>query len=1170
MHFAKLRLSGFKSFVDPVVLDIAPGLTGIVGPNGCGKSNLLEGLRWVMAEGSSRRLRGEDMDDVIFSGTRARPGRNVAEAVLTLDNAERGAPGPYNAFDELQVSRRIERGNGSVFRVNGKEARARDVQLLFADLASGTRSSALVGQGQVAELIRSKPALRRHLLEEAAGIAGLQSRRREAELRLRAAEDNLERLADVVSTLEGQLAGLRRQARQARRYRRLGERMREAECRWLLRRWRDADEALAGAEAAMREIEARSAEATRLVARATTERAEAAEAVAPLRRAEEEAGARLNELHVLRAAREAEERRLAEQRRELEDRLGLLARDLERESTLAEDARRASADLAAEDGDLERQGHAQGSRMAEADAACGKAGERVAALDAAFARLAEQRAEAGARRRALEARILDLETGAAALERRRGEVADERARLDAALADREALAGALRDEEEARAALDTARRALALAVTELGAEREAEEAARRAFRDADAEAARLCAERDALAALVGTGRATPADETARAEGKPVLDELEVEAGFEAALGAALGDALEAPRGGDGPMGWALLPPYDRTPPLPPGAEPLADRVEAPPELDRRLAQTGLVEDADAPALAARLAPGQRLVSRGGGLWRWDGFVLRDAGTPAAARLAQRGRLERLAGEAGEATARSGEARAAMERRTAAAAEARARENRSRAERDGAAERAAAADEARRVAEGERRAGAARLRDLTATAERVTTESAAAHRALSAARDELARMPAPDRQDSLAELRRELDGERARLTALQGERDRIKREAEFRARRRRQILDERGSWRQRAERAAQRMGELAERRRRAGEERAELERQPALMAEQRRGLADRLEAAESARRLASDRRQSAENLARDKDRTLRRAESELASAREERARRQGGVDHGRLARDAVADRIRERLETTPSELDAALADAGALPDTAALEARLAQLARERDGMGPVNLRAEIEAGEVEEQLGLMLSERGDLEAAIARLRRGIGELNREGRARMLAAFDEIDGHFQALYRRMFGGHAKLLLVDSEDPLEAGLEVEASPSGKNMQVLSLLSGGEQALTALALVFALFLTNPPPVCVLDEVDAPLDDANVERFCALLDEFAAAGATRFLIITHHRLTMARMDRLFGVTMSEPGVSRLVSVDLGGAETMRAAQGGESRTSLPGAAGGA
>jgi chromosome segregation protein len=250
------------------------------------------------------------------------------------------------------------------------------------------------------------------------------------------------------------------------------------------------------------------------------------------------------------------------------------------------------------------------------------------------------------------------------------------------------------------------------------------------------------------------------------------------------------------------------------------------------------------------------------------------------------------------------------------------------------------------------------------------------------------------------------------------------------------------------------------------------------------------------------------------------------------------------------------RVRETLDCSPGE---ALAIGGvaadeALPPQEEAEARFERLRQERDGMGPVNLRAEQEAHELEQQLGTMRAERADLEAAIARLRQGISSLNREGRERLLAAFKQVDEHFQQLFVRLFGGgKAHLSLTEADDPLEAGLEIMASPPGKRLQVLSLLSGGEQALTALALIFAVFLTNPAPICVLDEVDAPLDDANVERFCNLVAEIARSTGTRFLCITHHAFTMARMDRLYGVTMAERGVSQLVSVDLARAERLRA-----------------
>jgi chromosome segregation protein len=287
-----------------------------------------------------------------------------------------------------------------------------------------------------------------------------------------------------------------------------------------------------------------------------------------------------------------------------------------------------------------------------------------------------------------------------------------------------------------------------------------------------------------------------------------------------------------------------------------------------------------------------------------------------------------------------------------------------------------------------------------------------------------------------------------------------------------------------------------------------------------------------------------------------DRHLRAAEAELGQVREARVRGEAARDAAVKEAQNVADRIRERLDCAPDDVAGIAemaADPAEWPDPQVIAARLDRQMRERDNIGAVNLRAEQESTELEEQITGMTTERDDLVQAIARLRAGIAQLNKEGKDRLAAAFDTVNGHFQELFVRLFGGgRAHLQLTESEDPLAAGLEILASPPGKKLQSLSLLSGGEQALTALALIFAVFLTNPSPICVLDEVDAPLDDANVDRFCSLLDDISRSTGTRFLVITHHRMTMARMDRLFGVTMAERGVSQLVSVDLARAERLR------------------
>jgi len=325
--------------------------------------------------------------------------------------------------------------------------------------------------------------------------------------------------------------------------------------------------------------------------------------------------------------------------------------------------------------------------------------------------------------------------------------------------------------------------------------------------------------------------------------------------------------------------------------------------------------------------------------------------------------------------------------------------------------------------------------------------------------------------------------------------------------------------------------------------------------PGEIAEKRSALLDQIGIAEGERRERADALAVAENELAVRAKAARELNGQLGGAREERVRRQGEHDHiGSVLQD-VAARIRETLECAPNEV-LAVAEVPAnepLPELPAIETKLERLKKERDTMGPVNLRAEIAATEVEQQLTGLQTEKDDLIAAIDRLRQGISSLNKEGRERLLEAFKKVDEHFQKLFVEVFGGgKAHLTLTEAADPLDAGLEIMASPPGKRLQTLSLLSGGEQALTALSLLFAVFMTNPAPICVLDEVDAPLDDANVERLCNLLDTMVRAGETRFVVVTHHPITMARMDRLFGVTMAERGVSTLVSVDLQGAQELR------------------
>ena len=406
-------------------------------------------------------------------------------------------------------------------------------------------------------------------------------------------------------------------------------------------------------------------------------------------------------------------------------------------------------------------------------------------------------------------------------------------------------------------------------------------------------------------------------------------------------------------------------------------------------------------------------------------------------------------------------------------------------------------------------------------------------------------------PANSLEQQLATVRSGIEGQRGAAAEIRAEAQAIAREAELSDRRLQAIAAERQAWAQRSDSAKAQIATLEKRSDETRTERAALENAPAAFAEQRQAMISQVEAAEAERRADADRLAAAENALAEADKAARAALEAMHEAREGAVRAEERFEAAKRRLTDVAHEIREMLEVEPSGV-AALAEikeGAPVTDLIEVEADLERLRRERERLGAVNLRAEEELREVETQHTSLTTERDDLVEAIRKLRQGIQSLNREARERLLASFEVVNGHFQRLFTGLFGGGtAELQLIESEDPLEAGLEIMAKPPGKKPTTLSLLSGGEQALTALALIFAVFLTNPAPICVLDEVDAPLDDHNVERFCDLLDEMTRSTDTRFVIITHNPITMARMNRLFGVTMFERGVSQLVSVDLTGA----------------------
>ena len=1138
MIFTNLKMTGFKSFAEPEHISIDEGMTGIVGPNGCGKSNIVESLRWLMGESSAKSMRGGELEDIIFAGSASRPSRNFAEVTLTLDNTEKKGSAAQFADDDLEITRRIERGKGSSFKINGKAVRARDVQLLFADMATGSRSSGIVSQGKVGALINAKPVERRNLLEEAANIRGLHQRRHEAELRLNTAETNLERLDDILIQLDEQKSSLVKQARQASRYRSIADRIRKADAHLMLARFTAAMGKFDEAEGQLREAERLTAAAAEDAAAKARQRNTIAETLPPLRQADAEKAAQLQRLHLERNALTEEEERLAKAIEDTEARRQQIETDSLRENQLLKDAEQAletlgkeSQEIDASDAEDEPKIEAAAATLAAAREAANKA-EQALADASAKSRAAEREVEAAKRRvDDITSRYQQAENTLAGLD------------LDGLMKTAEDTAKTRQDAEQQ---VEASRQKALEAATALEKAQAATEAKSTLAAEKKAELARIRAEKDALDAIL-----SPQGEAA----SPVSGEITIDDGFEPALAAALGDALAAPLGKTADTAfWQTglgLAPLS----APQGTTPLNDHLKAPEALSTALSGIGVAASADAAETSqADLKPGQAITTKDGGLWRWDGYVQPlGAETSAAQRLKQEARLRQLIvdldasiKETESIDHEASEAQSQLQDAKTAAHDLRQAERQAENELLQALRHDESASNALEMAQ-------KRHQDLAESLNELKTALTEAEQE----RDDLADPAALlTHAEKCAEDAEEY---RQKLAEAMGSERSIRSAREQRQHRRDTITRELSIWADRQKGAHQRIDELASRKAQIDHDAERLAGQPTVIAEKRQRLGDAIEKAEAECREASDALTEAETKLTLADNAQRDADQALSTQREGLIRCESQRDMARQEQDSITARIRERLNASPDALrelaelkpdDAIECDDDSI---AVLEGRYDRLIREREHIAPVNLRAEDEMEEVEERINGINVEREDLNGAIAKLRSAINQLNREGRERLLKSFAEVNRYFETLFKSLFnGGSAELTLTEADDPLDAGLEILASPPGKKLQSLSLLSGGEQALTALALIFAVFLTNPSPICILDEVDAPLDDTNVARFCDMLGQIAEETGTRFIVVTHHRLTMAKMDRLYGVTMEQKGVSRIVSVDLQTAERFK------------------
>jgi Chromosome segregation ATPases len=1125
----RFRLQGFKSFAEQTEVVIGRGMTGIVGPNGCGKSNLIEALRWGVGETAYKSMRAENgMEDLIFAGTQTRPPRNSAEVVITMDNSAKIAPAEFNSADTLEISRRMERGDGSSYRINGKPALARDVQVLFKDAGFGAKSSAIVSQGKVSSIINTKPSERRSILDEAAGTAGLATRRHEADMRLRGTEQNLERAEALEKGLSDQLGSLRKQARQAARRREMDSLIRKAEATAFLVRWRaaasriatstQAHEANEGAikemmislqssAASLAEVEAMAAPLTKARSDAETAVALARVAVDTVRR---EANAARSALQAAQKNASRTELDLDRERNAIAE-INVEYENLKDQLTMAEDDRQYDAVLIEEAAAVAEEAKAvldEATVALEAgNAEHVRAATERKALTERLTRDIEQERSTTSKLLQARNRIEQIKRSLSELPKPSSEIEDlssQVADLAIQIADAEARHSEAREKEaQARSLHDLAK-------------------GQEALLEGEAKALRASVPTNSLSSL-----------------------LAAEDGLEEALAIALGDGTNAQVGIEGDKWWSVSD-VRVTPPK--GTTPLARHITVPKEIEAAVSGVGVAADEKtAEQLSASLEAGQAIVTKDGRIWRWDGFRS-STNASAAEEIRRTQRLRKLETEIGiartavEQTARTLEsarillADTALEEKTFRDAE---KTTRARLE----ALRKVDEDAIRRRAELEAQFNSAQESEAN-----LVDEVAAAVVRREEAENALQDLPRQDLAEAtLATLRRQhaeasrsYENERSKL-------EKARREADTRNILIQTLTHRATEYDKRLTAARATIADLTKRANEIADEIKIHEENVAIAPEREAEALGTLEEAVASHEAAVEAARESEARLADLRVSTRTLELQLAERRERRATVLAEIKAFNEAATELSREIQDRLNCAGDTLAevAGIETDAELPELEACEARIQRLHRERETLGTVNLLADEQLKEVEHKLGEANKVRDELREAVRRLRDSIAKFDRERRERLTEAFAQLDTNFQDLFTRLFhGGQAYLKLSGSDDILEAGLEIYAAPPGKKMQSMSLLSGGEQALTALAMIFAAFLIRPAPVCILDEVDAALDDANVDRMCALVTDMAKE-ATRFLVITHRALTMARCDRLYGVTMAERGVSRLTSLNM-------------------------
>jgi len=1133
MKFKSIRISGFKSFLESTEIPIDNGLTGIVGPNGCGKSNIVEAMKWVMGENSARQMRGDGMDDIIFSGTNERPARNFAEVSIKLDNTEKKAPSNFNHFDEIEISRKIEREKGSVYRVNGKQVRSRDIQLIFADNGTGARSSGIVSQGRISQIIDSSPENRRVILEEAANIKGLHSRRHEAELKLNGATDNLSRLLDIEQTYNEQLVELEKQARKAARYRSVGERLRKAESTLFIKLLHSSETELKNFK---KEFEIATDDVNKAqldVSKSTKSKLAAFDKIPELKKIEAEKAAFLQSLNINKIRLEEEKSSANKTLDNISNQISQIEIDIEREEEIKEDSKKTLLNLVDEEKKL----------IIESKAFEGKIDQAISLVK----ELKKKSDEADQDLSSINSKIYSINSNNENIEKRITDLKEKIKKSEFQIPQFNILEEQKSFKEnkvkiiEGKKLLEEKNKLLLTKKNEYEAIKNILNDLNKAKTEADYKVNITKAELNSLSSLLG-------HDTSNKE--TLENSIDSFASLEKSIGSILGETLLAPvlSNLDTPKNtpfWRKNLKGIIETKLPDGVKPIIKNIKNNSILDLALLGVGIVDNEEiAFKLQDKLSFGQALTTVEGGLWRWDGFV-----QPPQVQNSYSERLQNIA------KLRSLEKEIPNLENRQKSIQSKIDKNelyinvieKNILELESQIYDLIEANNNLNLLNTkiESKIGSSKI--LVKEHQNIIDLS---NKELNLLNKELINSSnLPLLLTEELKIRNIADQCRNSLTDAMAAEQQVRNHESYQSRNLLQIKNQKNNWEKREDEAIARLLTLQNRQKSLSEEKQKLMNLPDNFKKREDELNLEINKALQLRNKAADNLVEAETNLNELEKLEKLSEQNMSSLREEMIKIEAKLNLSKSQVKNIEERVWEKLRINTDQLyEIANLDKNDEIDISidALEKTVHRLINERDSIGAVNLRAEEEMKEMRDKIKTMSDERIDLEQAIDKLKTGIFELNKEGRQRLKESFEEVNKNFKNLFQKLFGGgNAELKLIGNEDPLHAGLEVLASPPGKKMQLLSLLSGGEQALTAISLIFSVFLCNPAPICILDEVDAPLDDSNVGRFCNLLEKIVEETDTYFMVVTHHRLTMAKMDRLFGVTMEQKGISRLVAVNL-------------------------